>query len=204
MYILNMHYDYDKFFEDKLKFIAEKSQSILDVGGGRPFQKVVGKHKDILSGKDYKTLDIDSASKPDIVGDAHGMPIKNETFDAVLHVYVFEHLHSPHLAAKEIHRVLKPGGYMLGVIPFIHPYHARKDGYRDYWRFSKDGIAVLFKDFKELEIIKIGRYFRAAIGFLPFLWRIRKFLEPVAYILDRLLIKESRNTTAGYIIFGKK
>ncbi|MDP3954730.1 MAG: class I SAM-dependent methyltransferase [bacterium] len=199
-----MHYDYDKFFEDKLKFIAENSHSILDVGGGHPFQKIMGRNKNILDGKDYKTLDIDEASKPDIVGDAHDMPIEDNSLDAVLHVYVFEHLHSPHLAAKEIHRVLKPGGYMLGIVPFIHPYHARKNGYRDYLRFSKDGLEVLFKDFKEIELFKIGRYFRAAIGFLPFLWRFRKSLEAIAYVLDRLFIKDSRNTTAGYIIFGKK
>ncbi len=199
-----MRYDYDKFFEERLKLIAEKSHSILDVGGGRPFQKLVGRHKSILEGKKYITLDIDPATKPDVVGDAHKMPFEDGLFDAVLHVYVFEHLHAPHKAAEEIYRVLKPGGYMLGVIPFIHPYHARKGGYRDYWRFSKDGIGVLFKDFKEIELFKMGRYFRALIGFLPFLWRFRALLEPMAYILDRLFIKDSRNTTAGYIIFARK
>lgn len=198
-----MRYDYDKFFEEKLKLIAEKSQSILDVGGGRPFQKLVGRHKSLLEGKEYVTLDIDPGTNPTVVGDAHQMPFEDASFDAVLHVYVFEHLHSPQKAADEIYRVLKPGGYMLGVLPFIHPYHARKGGYRDYWRFSKDGIGVLFKNFKEIELFKIGRYFRAWIGFLPFLWRFRRFLEPIAYALDRF-INEKRNSTAGYIIFAKK
>ena len=93
---------------------------------------------------------------------------------------------------------------MLGVVPFLHPYHARKDGYRDYWRFSKDGLNILFGKFEKIELFKIGRYFRAAIGFLPFLWRVRTILEPIAYRLDQTFIKESRNTTAGYIIFAKK
>ena len=198
-----MVYDYDKFFEEKLKLIAEKSHTILDVGGGRPFQKIVGRHKNILEGKKYITLDIDPATKPDVVGDAHKMPFEDASFDAVLHVYVFEHLHNPQKVADEIHRVLKPGGYMLGVVPFIHPYHARKNGYRDYWRFSKDGTGVLFKNFKEIELFKIGRYFRAWIGFLPFLWRFRRVLEPIAYVVDRLM-SNGRNTTAGYIIFAKK
>lgn len=198
-----MKYDYDKFFEEKLKFIAQNCGKILDVGGGRPFQKLIGRHKNLLEGKEYITLDIDSETKPTIVGDAHQMPFRNETFDAVLHVYVFEHLHSPQKAADEIYRVLKPGGYMLGVIPFIHPYHARKSGYRDYWRFSKDGLTVLFDRFAQVEMFKIGKYFRVMIGFLPFLWRFRRFLESIAYILDRL-INEKRNTTAGYIVFAKK
>lgn len=199
-----MVYDYDKFFEEKLKLIAENCKNILDVGGGRPFQKLVGRYKNLLEGKKYITLDIDPATKPDVVGDAHQMPFEDASFDAVLHVYVFEHLRDPHKAASEIHRVLKPGGYMLGVIPFVHPYHARKGGYRDYWRFSKDGIKDLFKNFEDVELFKIGRYFRAMIGFLPFLWRFRSVLEPLAYVLDRLLIDGFRNTTAGYIVFAKK
>lgn len=199
-----MVYDYDKFFEEKLKLIAEKSHNILDMGGGHPFQKLIGKHRNIIQGKRYITLDIDPTTKPDVVGDAHQMPFENESFDAVLHVYVFEHLHSPQKAADEIYRILKPGGYMLGVIPFVHPYHARKNGYRDYWRFSKDGLEILFGKFEKVELFKIGRYFRAMIGFLPFLWRVRKVLELIAYVLDRLFIKKSRNTTAGYMVFAKK
>ncbi|OGN41704.1 MAG: hypothetical protein A2606_02695 [Candidatus Yanofskybacteria bacterium RIFOXYD1_FULL_42_10] len=121
-----------------------------------------------------------------------------------MHVYVLEHLHNPTVAMSEIYRVLKPGGYMLGVVPFIHPYHARQDGYRDYWRFSQDGLKVLCNRFQEMELFKIGRYFRALMSFLPFLWRFKKILERTAYILDRIFIKDSRNTTAGYIIFAKK
>lgn len=199
-----MKYDYDVFFEEKLKFIAQNSQKILDVGGGRPFQKILSKHRDLLRHKDYITLDIDPNTRPTVVGDAHNMPFPDSSFDAVTHVYVFEHLDNPQRAASEILRVLKPGGYMLGIVPFIHPYHARKNAYRDFWRFSRDGAVKLFSDFREIEIFKIGRYFRAAIGFLPFLWRFKRILEPAAYVLDRLLIKDSRNTTAGYIIFAKK
>lgn len=199
-----MKYDYNIFFENKLKFIADNAHSILDVGGGKPFQKILGKHKNILAGKKYITLDIDPGTHPDIVGDAHKMPFPDNSFDAVLHVYVFEHLHHPQDAISEIYRVLKPGGYMLGIVPFIHPYHARREGYRDYWRFSEDGLRVLCDKFGEVELFKIGRYFRALIGFIPFLWRFKNILEYAAYILDRVFIKDSRNTTAGYIIFAKK
>lgn len=199
-----MTYDYNQFFAKKLEVVAKNCQKILDVGGGRPFQKILSNHEELLRGREYMTLDIDPATKPSVVGDAHDMPFKENSFDAVLHIYVFEHLHHPERAAHEIYRILKPGGYMLGVVPFNHPYHARKNGYRDYWRFSKDGLGVLFGDFKEIEMFKIGRYFRAAIGFLPFLWRVRKIMEPLAYVLDRMFIKDSRNTTAGYIIFAKK
>ena len=163
-----MKYDYDQFFEEKLRFIAKNANSILDVGGGKPFQKILGKHKDILNGKRYITLDVDPETHPDVVGDAHKMPFPDASFDAVLHIYVLEHLHHPQTAMGEIYRVLKPGGHLLGVVPFIHPYHARRDGYRDFWRFSYDGLGVLCDQFKEVELFKIGRYFRALMNFLPF------------------------------------
>lgn len=199
-----MKYDYDAFFEEKLRIIAGSSQRIIDVGGGRPFQKRLANHKELLSGKEYLTLDIDPNTHPDILGDAHNMTnIESGSVDAVLHIYVFEHLHSPHQAALAIHRILKPGGYMLGIVPFIHPYHAKKGAYRDYWRFCPDSLYEIFRDFKHVELFKVGRYFRAWVGFLPFLWRFRSILEPVAYCLDRLM-DPHRNTTAGFIIFAKK
>lgn len=198
-----MIYDYQKFFEEKLRYIAQHSTTMLDVGGGKPFQKILSDHRDLLKDVRYTTIDIDPETHPDIVGDAHALPFEAGTFDAVLHIYVFEHLHTPSKAASEIYRVLKPGGYMLAMVPFIHPYHARKEGYRDYWRFSHDGLHVLFGEFKRIELFKVGRYFRAWVGFLPFLWRFRKILEPVAYILDRRISPE-RSTTAGYIIFAQK
>ena len=199
-----MKYDYDVFFEEKLKYIAAHSHKILNVGGGAPFQKIMSEHRELLAGKEYLSLDIDPGTHPSVVGDAHAMPFPDGFFDAILHVYVFEHLQDPSKAAREIFRVLKPGGYMLGIVPFIHPYHARKGGYRDYWRFSKDGLAELFKDFESIELFKIGRYFRMLIGFLPFLWRVRWVLEPVAYLFDHVFIKESRNGTAGYVVYAKR
>lgn len=43
-------------------------------------------------------------------GDAYGMPFRANTFDAVLCERVFQHLTTPIRAAREIERVLRPGG----------------------------------------------------------------------------------------------
>jgi SAM-dependent methyltransferase len=48
-----------------------------------------------------------------IVGDAHCLPFKDETFDAVVCFNVFEHLHNPVVAASEIFRILKPSGRLI-------------------------------------------------------------------------------------------
>jgi len=46
----------------------------------------------------------------DVVGDAHALPFRDSSFDRVFAFNVFEHLRDPARAAREILRVLKPGG----------------------------------------------------------------------------------------------
>ena len=48
--------------------------------------------------------------KVDVVGDAHSLPFKNDSFDVVLATEVLEHLKEPQRALNEMKRVLKDGG----------------------------------------------------------------------------------------------
>jgi SAM-dependent methyltransferase len=50
-----------------------------------------------------------------------GLP--DATFDGAVCCEVFEHLYDPLLAAKEIHRLLKPGGKLVAMVPHFG-YHA--------------------------------------------------------------------------------
>ena len=84
----------------------------------------------------------------DYVVDAHSMPFADNTFDFVYSLAVFEHLHSPWIAAKEIYRVLKPGGKVYILTAFMqhlhgYPYH--------YFNMTTMGLQRIFSDF---EIIK--------------------------------------------------
>jgi 2-polyprenyl-6-hydroxyphenyl methylase/3-demethylubiquinone-9 3-methyltransferase len=45
------------------------------------------------------------------------LPFEDERFDSVVSFEVFEHLFSPHQALMEIHRVLRPGGCLVGSVP---------------------------------------------------------------------------------------
>lgn len=54
----------------------------------------------------------------DLLLDAHRMPmLKDEEFDVVCSSHTMEHLVNPLLALQEWRRVLKPGGYIMSVIP---------------------------------------------------------------------------------------
>lgn len=50
--------------------------------------------------------------------DVHHLSFENERFDLVISADVWEHLHSPYAAHKEIWRVLKPGGRHVFTVPF--------------------------------------------------------------------------------------
>lgn len=51
------------------------------------------------------------------VADAHKLPFKDNTFGAVFCLEVLEHIENPSQVLSEIHRVLKPKGYSLVLIP---------------------------------------------------------------------------------------
>jgi ubiquinone/menaquinone biosynthesis C-methylase UbiE len=196
-------FDYIKFFEEKLKELA-KEEMVLDIGGGCPFQKRMDKYRKLFGGKKYETLDNSPEYNPTIVGDAHNLPIKDGGIPAILCNSVLEHLYDPRKAVGEIYRVLRPGGKFLGYTHFIYPYHARQGIYRDYFRFSEDGLRELFKNFSSLEIKKEGGYFRTFIFFMPFQAKLKFFLELPAYFLDKIFRTEKRTTTAGYYIYAVK
>ncbi len=198
-----MKYDYVEFFENRLKQIS-RAPRILDAGGGRPFQKYLAAYRDWFSKSIYETLDINAAYNPTILGDIHDIPLESGSVEAVLCMSVLEHLPDPAKAVGEMFRVLKKGGQLLVYTHFIYPYHAREGAYGDYYRFTEMALRHLFRDFSSVELKKQGGYFRAMMFFLPFQAKLKRFLEPVAYVLDKLLGTERRTTTSGFYIYCLK
>ena len=62
--------------------------------------------------------------------------------DVVICEQVLEHLPDPVQAARNLFRMLTPGGYAVVSVPFLVKIH-KEPG--DYWRFSADGLRVLLE-----------------------------------------------------------
>lgn len=186
---------WEKFFDEKIKEIA-KEKNIIDIGGGFRFQKGLKKYEPLFRESSYRVLDIEAKYGPDIIGDIHNLPFQNESIDAIICKAVLEHVYSPQRAVNEMRRVLRKQGKCLVYLPFLYPYHALKDGYKDYYRYTEDGIRHLFKEFDLIEICPVRGNLETLFNLVPL--RLIKIFIPLARFLDRFF---SFKQVSGYNVF---
>ncbi|MBV8848571.1 MAG: class I SAM-dependent methyltransferase [Methylobacteriaceae bacterium] len=97
-----------------------------------------------VSRQNYLMADVEAGADVDVIADLHALPQDwTNRFDALVAVSVFEHLERPWIAAKEVARVLAPGGWCYVATHQTFPLH----GYpQDFFRFSKEALALIFRD----------------------------------------------------------
>jgi uncharacterized protein YbaR (Trm112 family) len=130
----------------RLRELLEETSSaprLLVVGcGDKPGEGMRALGKQMLAS--CVNMDIGPFPIVNVVGTGDQLPFLAESFDAVAIQAVLEHVPYPRKVVDEIHRVLKPGGYVYAEIPFLQAFHA---GPGDYQRYTVNGIKVLFDDF---------------------------------------------------------
>jgi SAM-dependent methyltransferase len=109
---------------------------VLDLGARS------NRDKELVENLGGRYLAIEIAA-PDamILGDAHAIPLLDQSVDIVMSMSVFEHLKNPYLAAQEVKRVLKPGGHFIGIVGFLESVHGLPHG--SYFHHSYLGIYAL-------------------------------------------------------------
>lgn len=135
---------FKKITRKKLEiFLMQHASQVktLDVGSG-------GSAYDVFF-PNRITIDIDEKRRPDIVADAEQMPFDDDTFELILCTEVLEHVKNPETVLSECLRVLAPGGKIILTTRFIYPLH---DTPNDYWRFTKYGLAHLFRSWEKVKV----------------------------------------------------
>ncbi|MCH4093166.1 MAG: class I SAM-dependent methyltransferase [Acetobacter peroxydans] len=90
-----------------------------------------------FSNTDYVGFDFYAGENVDIVGDAHKLSsyfANKEKFDLIFSSAVFEHLYMPWVAAVEIQKLLKVGGYV-----FIETHFSFSE---PFWKFTDERFGV--------------------------------------------------------------
>jgi SAM-dependent methyltransferase len=107
--------------------------------------------------RSYRSLDLNSDAKPDIVGSAEAIPLPDGSVDSVLCTQMLEHVPHPWKVLSEIFRVLKPGGKVLLTAPQLNELHEEP---LDFYRYTKYGLTVLCTEagFTVLHMDQRGKY----------------------------------------------
>lgn len=115
---------------------------VLDCGGGRRQ----------IDDPRYYNFEYDFSRYPDVLGDGHELPFRSGGFDLVLSQAVMEHMRDPFEAAREIIRVVRPGGLIYVESAFMQPAHCRPI------HFFNTTIWGLLELFRETEILDKGHF----------------------------------------------
>ena len=111
----------------------------LDLGSDKsPYQALMASR-----GYDVRTLDITRDGGADYAGTAEATGLPDASFDLVLCTQVLEHCMNPWAAVREIHRILRPGGYLIASAPHVWFFHPHPT---DHWRFTQEGITHLCRE----------------------------------------------------------
>ncbi len=166
--------EYEKDYLNKLKGILKKNHKIYrflidlfspiyTVPSKRHLKQFLDKHLqsentvalNIGSGNSYISdkvinCDIFAYDNVDIVCDIAALPFEDNSIDIVVNIAVLEHVPNPEKVVQEIRRVLKKGGKVYSLFPFMQGFHASP---YDFSRRTIEGIKVLYSDY-ELEEVK--------------------------------------------------
>jgi SAM-dependent methyltransferase len=182
--------------------------SILDAGAGE------GQYRDRFTRQRYTGVDLgigDNAwnyAKLDAVADLLALPFRNNAFDAAINIVTLEHVKEPARVIEELHRVLKPGGNLLIIVPHEWEEHQTP---HDYFRYTRYGMKYLLEraGFENIQIEPVGGYFRLmsrrllnALQFfpLPAMILVGIFIAPLALIAPLFDgLDSQKNFTLGFI-----
>ena len=148
-------------------------------------------HKDFYSkdipqepGANYKAFHSDDGKVCDFEKDT--LPFTDAAYDTVVLLNVLEHIYNHNHLVREIKRIKKPEGTLVGFVPFLIWYHP---DHHDYFRYTHEALEKILADagYQHINVEKLyfGPYttaFQMIHSTLPKF--IRPFIFAPAYGLD--------------------
>jgi len=184
---------------------------VLDIGGRyQPYRPLLGNRV-----KRYVGLDVISSELLDVVGRGQQLPFKSDTFDLVIATGVFEYFPEPRQAAREIYRVLKPGGQLMMSVASVYPRVVDEE----HWRYLPAGLRFVLAPFPSIEVIpevaSVGGFLRVTAASLSIFakyrsvrWIVHHSIVPVlnlaGVVLDRASVSGNDQIAGNYCALAQK
>lgn len=159
----------------------------VDIGGGDSSDYIGFMRRS--DDTEFVSLDIKTDATLDFEKDK--LPIDTNSCDTVLFLNVMEHIFDYHHIAAEVVRIIRPGGKLIGFVPFLMLYHP---DHSDYFRYTNEALTKIFENTGAQRVtvasIHRGPFIASAqmfLTWLPRLVRVPIFLT--ALFLDLLFIR---------------
>lgn len=179
---------------------------VIDIGGGsnEGYISFMKRSNDV----EFMTFDMKVGNNVDFETD--DLPAEENTYDTVIFLNVMEHIFNYQHIADEVVRITKPGGKVIGYVPFLMWYHP---DHKDFFRYTHEAIQIIFDKAGVTNIEMIPNYcgpFIAAthMVMLSMPRLLRPFVFIPAYILDEtfFFLKKTRESRfiLGYLFLCSK
>lgn len=203
------------FFPTFVRLMSEAAAKppVYDLGTSGRFAKEVGLVRHLFDEKEYRAggFHPDNLGKPggcDFDCDIENMrDVRDNSIGSVICMEVLEHIQHPWQAVGEIHRVLEAHGIAIVSVPFYISYHGKSEvrdnplichegmwrsgnrhsDYGDYWRFTHEGIALLFAEagFSRVDVYPVDGWLISRLQVLGLYHGLSK-LPGMATLLSKL------------------
>lgn len=144
-------------FDNFVDIVNANHLRVLEIGSRLGAPDHISNRQILTGAASFTGFDYYPDHNTDVVGDAHKLSqyFPNQKFDAIFSLSVFEHLAMPWVVAMEINKCLEIGGLTFHATHFAWPLHEIP---WDFWRFSDNGLKVLFSPAMGFEIIDAGLF----------------------------------------------
>lgn len=182
------------------QYLPEFHGVVVDLGcGNMPYKSLI-----LAEGRVTKYISIDLEqsdyyqNQPDLSWDGNTIPLPDESADILLATELFEHIENPVSLVKEIRRVLKKGGMLIGTTPFFWIIHEAPNDYR---RFTPFGLQNILQqaEFKKVSVyacggwqLSLGQFLSMYAGFGVNKWWARPIVKTLVYLPVLFLSRKIR------------
>lgn len=179
-------------FDNFRRYLATlpRGGAVLDYGSGdRPYEQLLLTRFERYVAADYEVTNRGHSGRPDVwIRDGH-VDLPSGSVACVVLTEVLEHVYDPRAVIAECHRLLQPGGHVMGSVPFARGEH---EAPHDFYRYTSFALRRLFTDggFVVREVDYVGHLAAvAACAFADTLGLVNKALHRVGLgLIGRLFM----------------